>query len=168
MLFRSLTDVLGENPVCTSSNLVVRRDWFERAGGFDESLSFAEDQELVARLIKLGAHVDGIDAVLTGYRLSPGGLSMDLERMYAGWREVAGRFLQSGELSALEALYCRYLSRRALRSGGSAGVALHYAIDGVRINARSFFAQWRRGCATLTAAIAAPFIPASLRIRLFA
>ena len=77
-----LTDVLGENPVCTASNLVVDRRWFLATGGFDPRLSYAEDQEFAARLIARGGKLGGVDAVLTGYRLSPGGLSMDLARMF--------------------------------------------------------------------------------------
>ena len=163
-----LMDVLGENPVCTASNMVVRRDWLDRTGGFDEQLSFAEDQDLVARIVHDGGRVDGIDAVLTGYRFSPCGLSMDLERMYAGWRTVAARYLGSGELAPLEALYCRYLSRRVLRGGGRPQLARHYALTGLRRDAASFLTQWRRGASTLIAAFASPVIPAPLRLRLFA
>lgn len=36
-----LLDVLGDNPVCTASNLVVRRDAFEMLGGFNEKLLLA-------------------------------------------------------------------------------------------------------------------------------
>lgn len=163
-----LTDVLGENPVCTTSNLMVRRDWFERSGGFDLSLSFAEDQELVARLIAMGGRIEGIDTVLTGYRLSPGGLSMDLSAMHDGWRKVAQRFLKKDELAALEALYYRYLARRVLRAGGSPLQALRYVSAGLRIDPRAFLHDRRRGFSTIAAALVSPFIPSSLRKRLFA
>lgn len=163
-----LMDVLGENPVCTASNLVISRRWMERTGGFDERLSFAEDQDLVARIVHGGGRIDGIDAVLTGYRLSPCGLSMDYERMYAGWRMVAGRYLAPSDLAPLEALYCRYLSRRVLRGGGRPALARHYALAGLRRDAASFLKEWHRGASTLLAALASPAIPAPLRLRLFA
>jgi glycosyltransferase involved in cell wall biosynthesis len=163
-----LVDVLGENPVCTTSNLVVRRDWFMRSGGFDLGLSFAEDQEFVARLIAMDGRIEGIDAVLTGYRLSPGGLSMDLSAMHAGWRKVAQRFLAKDELASLEALYYRYLARRVLRAGGSPRQALRYVVAGLQMDPRSFLHDRRRGLSTIAAALVAPLIPARLRLRLFA
>ena len=163
-----LTDVLGENPVCTASNFVVRRDDFLAAGGFDTGLSYAEDQELVARMIARGGAVEGVDAVLTGYRLSPFGLSMDLERMYAGWRIVAGRYLSDAERAPLEALYCRYLARRTLRGGGSAAQALRYVGAGLRHDAASFLSQRRRGLSTIIGALIAPLLPPAWRVRLFA
>ena len=163
-----LMDVLGENPVCTSSNFVVRRDNFLASGGFDEQLSFAEDQEFAARLIARGDRLDGIDAVLTGYRFSPDGLSMDLDKMHAGWRRVAKRYLADAESDSLEALYCRYLARRVLRAGGRPAQALHYVIKGLKLNASSFLAEPRRGIGTIVAVMIAPLLPTKMRLRLFA
>jgi glycosyltransferase involved in cell wall biosynthesis len=163
-----LVDVLGENPVCTASNFVVQRSWFESVGGFNESLSFAEDQELVARIVQAGGLIGGIDAVLTGYRFSPDGLSMDLERMHDGWRSVAMQFAARDELAALEALYCRYLARRVLRAGGRPRMAMHYALAGLQLDAAAFLRDRRRGFATLLAAFFAQFLPGPVRQRLFA
>ncbi len=164
-----LADVLGENPVCTASNLVVRRDWFLRVGGFDERLTFAEDQEFVARLVSQGGKVDGIDGVLTGYRFSPDGLSMDLAKMHAGWRILVDRYIEdAASRAALEALYCRYLARRVLRSGGRPVRALRYVMDGLRLDARSFLAERRRGLSTVAAVLVAPLLTATMRRRLFA
>lgn len=163
----ALTDVLGENPVCTASNLVVRRDWFRDTGGFDEQLSFAEDQEFIARLVAMGGHIKGIDAVLTGYRFSPDGLSANYAKMHDGWRSVASRYLEGPALASLEALYCRYLARRVLRGGGSPRLVLHYVICGLRLDAASFLRERRRGVSTLLGAMAAPFMPAPVRRRVF-
>ena len=163
-----LIDVLGENPMCTASNFVVRRDWFCAMGGFDEKLGHAEDQEFAARLIHGGGRMEGVDAVLTGYRFSPCGLSMELERMHAGWRSVASRYLADDQFAALEAVYCRYLARRVLRGGGSAMRSLHYIATGLRLDARSFFAQRRRAAATLVGAVAALVLPRGVRLRVFA
>lgn len=164
-----LMAVLGENPVCTASNLVVRRDAFLACGGFDAGLGFAEDQELVARLVAQSGQVAGLDKVLTGYRLSVMGLSMDLDRMHAGWREVVTRHcLDPRARARLEALYYRYLARRALRSGGRAGLALRYVMLGLRQDVRGFLDEPRRSLATIAAALVAPFLPTRLRLRLFA
>jgi len=164
-----LLAVLGENPVCTASNLVVQRDAFLASGGFDTHLGFAEDQELVARLVARGGAVAGLDMVLTGYRLSVMGLSMDLDRMHAGWREVVGRYCPDKRTRArLEALYYRYLARRALRSGGRAGLALRYVLLGLQQDVRSFLNEPRRSLATIAAALVAPLLPTRVRLRLFA
>ncbi|ARN82077.1 glycosyltransferase family 2 protein [Methylocystis bryophila] len=163
-----LIDVLGENPICTTSNLVVRRDWFVRSGGFDRALSFAEDQDFVARLIVMGGRIEGVNAVLTGYRLSPGGLSMDLGAMHAGWRSVAQRYLEERELAPLEAVYYRYLARRVLRAGGPPLQALRYVFAGLRSDPAAFLSDRRRGLSTLAAALTAPLLPMRLRLRLFA
>ena len=165
----TLIAVLGENPVCTASNFVVARSAFEACDGFDENLGFAEDQELVARMIARGGVIRGIDAVLTGYRLSVMGLSMDLDRMHAGWREMVDRHLPDPDAVArLEALYYRYLARRALRSGGRAGLALRYVAQGLARDPGSFLEQPRRSLPTIAAALVAPLLPTSLRLRLFA
>ena len=164
----TLIDVLGENPVCTTSNLVMRRDWFLFSRGFDVRLSHAEDQEFIAQLISRGARIEGIDMVLTGYRFSPCGLSMDLSGMHAGWRIVARRYLEGSTLDSLEALYCRYLARRVLRAGGHPLAALRYVVAGLRLDSASFMRERRRGVSTLLAVLIAPLIPAPLRLRLFA
>lgn len=163
-----LLDVLGENPVCTMSNLVVRRDVFLAAGGLDAGLSHAEDQEFVARLLSRGSRIEAIDAVLVGYRFSPDGLSMDFDRMKAGWQLLARRHLEGSALTGLEALYLRYLARRTLRSGGSPFKALSYAFEGLRTDARAFLAEPRRGLGTLAGALAAPILPRAMRRHVFA
>lgn len=163
-----LVDVLGENPVCTTSNFVVRRDWFLHAGGFDTRLNHAEDQDFVARIISRGGRIEGVDAVLTGYRFSPDGLSMELRRMYEGWRKVAQNYLTEAEFAAQEALYCRYLARRVLRSGGRPAEALRFVTTGLALDARSFLAQRRRGLSTIIGALAAHILPRPLRLRVFA
>ncbi|MCX7282737.1 MAG: glycosyltransferase family A protein [Novosphingobium sp.] len=163
-----LVDVLGENPICTMSNLVVRRECFLAADGLDTSLSHAEDQEFVARLLARGARIEAIDEVLVGYRFSPDGLSMDFDRMKAGWLTVARSHLEGPALASLEALYFRYLARRTLRSGGSAAKALSYALEGLRTDAASFLTDRRRGIGTLIGALIAPLLPRALRRHVFA
>ena len=41
-------------PVIPARNLCIRREIFEKAGGFDETVIVAEDQDLVHRIIKKG------------------------------------------------------------------------------------------------------------------
>jgi glycosyltransferase involved in cell wall biosynthesis len=134
----TVADLLGENPVCTMSNLVIRRDRIDTVGLFRESMSFAEDQEWLVRAAHAQCSIIGIDAVLVGYRLSQDGLSADLDKMYAGWRTLAYEYEQPENLASAEALYCRYLARRALRSGAPATRAVGFVIRGLRLDARAF------------------------------
>ena len=164
----TVADLLGENPVCTMSNLVITRSAFDQIGGFRVGMSFAEDQEWLARAAHLGIRITGIDEVLVDYRLSHDGLSVNLDRMYAGWRDLARRYGDPADGEAAEAVYCRYLARRALRSGASASTAISYALRGLRLDARAFLSDARRGWPTLISALVAPFIPRATRIRVFA
>jgi len=52
----NLSVLLGKDltPAAVASNLIIRRDCFNEAGGFDKSLVFAEDRDLLKRLHKLG------------------------------------------------------------------------------------------------------------------
>jgi glycosyltransferase involved in cell wall biosynthesis len=164
----SVADLLGENPVCTMSNLVVRSDQFDAIGKFDESMSFAEDQEWLARAANANCCIMGIDEVLVGYRLSEDGLSVDLNKMYAGWRALACEYQQTEKLVSAEAVYCRYLARRALRSGAPSKHAVHFAIRGLQLDAGAFLADARRGWLTLLSVFISPFIPRFARLRVFA
>ncbi len=119
-----LAAVLGEFPPCTGSNLVLRRVVLEQAGGFDPALRHAEDQELVARILATTAwRAAGLDAELVRYRTSPGGLSSDLAAMEGGWLAMLARLaaVAPGPVAAArphaEAMFRRYLARRALRTG---------------------------------------------------
>jgi len=120
----SLADVLGEYPVCTTSNLACRRDVYEEAGGFAPALTHGEDQEWVARVLALTDwEVCGLPEILVHYRTSPAGLSADLEKMRAGWLGMMSRVrgyapVETAHAAAqAEALFLRYLARRALRTG---------------------------------------------------
>lgn len=158
-------DLLRANPACTASNLVVARAAFEAAGGFREDLRHAEDVELMLRLLPHGALVPQAE-LLTFYRASAGGLSSDLERMMAGWRECVraarsiGHRPSARALRAAEASQLRYLSRRALRLSQGRGAALGFAWRGLRASPAGFFSAPRQGAATLAAALLRAVAPA--------
>ncbi len=164
----SVEQIISENPVCTMSNLVVRNDIIRTIGNFEAKMSYAEDQEWLARLIVQGHLVVGIDQYLVDYRLNPLGLSADLPAMFIGWRQLADQYAQADQISSSEAIYCRYLSRRALRAGAPAKVALAYALQGMRADRESFLEDQRRGWLTLVSAFAAFLMPRSTRVHLFA
>lgn len=167
-------DVVGENPVCTLSNLVVRRAGFQAIGGFDETLRHAEDLECLVRLVAARVRIASIQRVLVHYRTSPGGLSADLEAMHEGWRKVADTArrldsdLDADELRAAEAVHLRYLARRALRVQGPRLRALRLALRAIRLSPDAFFNPLQRGVPTLVAALVEPLLPGALRQRLAA
>ncbi len=56
---------------------LIRRELFDRHGGFDESLQRAEDYDLWCRFLIGGEQVDIVDEPLAGYRVRPDSLSAD-------------------------------------------------------------------------------------------
>ncbi len=164
---RTIADLLGENPVCTTSNLVTTRAAFLETGGFDSTMQHAEDQEWQLRAVSKRLGIAGIDRTLTGYRFSEDGLSADLRAMHEGWVRLAKIYGDESEPRA-HAIFYRYLARRSLRSVGKSGDAIGFALSGIRTDAPAFFSERRRGLLTLVGALASPFLPAPLRARLFA
>jgi glycosyltransferase involved in cell wall biosynthesis len=160
--------ILAENPACTASNIVVRREALIDLGVFAEDLRYAEDHELLVRTHFADRRIGGIDAVLVGYRLSPSGLSLRLDDMLAGWRAFAGRYADRAQLARAEAIYRRYLARRALRGGCGALTPLRFALTGVARHAGAFLGDRRRGLLTLGGALVNPFLTAPLRAAIFA
>jgi glycosyltransferase involved in cell wall biosynthesis len=163
-----LGQVLAENPICTTSNLVARSDLLLALGGFDSSLTHAEDQELVVRVLATTKwKVGGIDAELVHYRTSTQGLSADLVQMERGWQQMlerARRYADPEEFDAAEtqsrALYSRYLARRALRTGGQAGIALSYLVSAFLTKPSALFgAETKRTLMTAIGVLAALVLP---------
>ena len=162
--------LLGENPVCTMSNVAVRKQVFEATGGFDPNIVQNEDLEWLIRLVAQGARVVSIEETLTYYRRSLGGLSTDLPAMLRG-REAALRTAARfgfGPDKQDEAIFMRYLARRALRIGLSRIEAARFALRGVFNSPIGFFSTPRRGVLTLCGALAAIILPRRLSLKLFA
>lgn len=165
--------LLTENHVSTSSNIVARREIFESLGGFQEDMSFAEDHEWLFRVAVDGRWtVSGIAQTLVHYRTSHGSLSSDLSRMESGWLTMLSKaanyapdFLLRHRSSA-EAIYYRYLARRALRQGDEASIGLAYINRAWRANAIALLRQPHRSIPTLIGLWAWRLMP-SLTNRLF-
>ncbi|MEL6167485.1 MAG: glycosyltransferase [Pseudomonadota bacterium] len=167
----ALDTCLGENPVCTLSNLSVERAAFLLSGGFDPSMVHGEDLEWLVRGVLAGLPVIGVDEPHVRYRASEEGLSANLMAMHSGWRRaVSGARVALGAkaLQQAEAVHLRYLARRALRMGKPAHVALGLAARGLALGPRAFLGGRHRGPATLLGCLAAPFLPTALRRRAFA
>ena len=163
-----MVDVLGEYPVRRISNLVIRQDWFRRVGGLDQTLFYAGDQDLVARVVEAGGHVDGVDATLTTMPIKPREDTPEAQNIYANWMEIARRYLPKGQNVELEALCCRTAARHALRMGESPVVALHFIRQGLLLDRNAFMEDRRRAVTLLLGTLASFVLPRSLRRKIFA
>lgn len=166
----SVQTLLGENPVCTMSNMAVRQERFVRSGGFDESMVHNEDLDWLIRLVGREARVIGLPILQTYYRRSEQGLSADLPAMDKGRQQALASAAQLGitPTGAAHATYNRYLARRALRLGLGRTTALRHALMGLWQSPRGFLMPLHRGLPTLVAAACAAAMPPALTRRLFA
>jgi glycosyltransferase involved in cell wall biosynthesis len=105
-----VAELLEVNFVLTSS-VVVRRDALELAGGFDETLSHAEDLDLWIRLARRWP-VAASQRALVRYQHRDGGLSGQYERRLRGDVELFSRLAADPTLPG--ALRRRALQRNAL------------------------------------------------------
>ena len=165
----TIAHLMGENPVCTMSNLAIRRATFAATGGFDPEIVHNEDLEWLIRLVGQGARVVSIEETLTFYRRNPDGLSADLPAMAKG-REAA--LLTAARFGFQpcpkdEAIHLRYLARRALRIGQSRIEAARFAMRGMIASPAGFFAPPRRGALTLCGSFAALVLPRRVSQQLF-
>lgn len=126
-----VAELFEVNFVLTSS-VVVRRDALERLGGFDETLSQAEDLDLWIRLARAGpAAASG--QVLVRYQHRPEGLSQQAEPRLLGDVEVFGRLAADAALdpglrraARRRRALARYkLAVAALRDGDAAAARGH-------------------------------------------
>lgn len=161
-------NVVVENPICTTSNFVVLRDVFVASGGFKSELRYAEDQELLARLVGYKVPIRGIDQTLVKYRISEDGLSCDFEAMLAGWRSFAETLLVEDDFAKAEAQYYRYLARRALRAGAKMTTVRSFVRRGLAADRTSFMSAQARSTLTVVGAYAGGILPPSLRRTVFA
>ncbi len=77
----------------TVSSVLMRRDWFERLGGFDEELLVCEDWDLWLRCAAEGGRARLCPEPLTRYRWHAGSMSDNQDRMCQGRLKVLGRAL---------------------------------------------------------------------------
>ncbi len=161
--------LLGENPVCTMSNLSIRKDSFQKFGGFDPQVVHNEDLEWLIRLVGQGASVSGMQALQTWYRSNPNGLSADLTAMQAGRQHAIQTAKTFGVTPSpkAEAVYQRYLARRALRLGQDKLWAAKTAFRGLRQSPSGFLNPPRRGALTLIGAVSNLVLPRRFARALF-
>jgi glycosyltransferase involved in cell wall biosynthesis len=164
-----IATLLGENPVCTMSNLCIRKTCFTTSGGFDEALVHNEDLEWLIRIAGAGAQIVGHDETLVWYRNNAFGLSADFDAMRAGRAAAIATARRYGFSSGrrAEAIYLRYLARRALRLDADRLTALRFVLEGLRNSPAGFFSDLRRGALTAMGAVVSPFLSKRSRRNLF-
>lgn len=165
----SIDVLLGENPVCTMSNLTLRKSAFLNCGGFNSAIVHNEDLEMLVRLVGEGARILPVPTLHTYYRTSPDGLSANLDAMLKGREQAlatAARFgIQPSRAS--HAIHHRYLARRALRVDRARSAALRHSLAGLMHSPAGFMSPARRGALTLGAALVATVLPRGIRRSLF-
>ncbi len=160
-----LSHILGENCVCTASNIAVRSQAFNDIGELDESFVHAEDQEwLVRAFFHTRWDIKCLPVVTLDYRTSVGGLSTDLQRMEAGWRRIIsihqGRIAEVAPsvMRETKARFYRYLARRALRLGQSRLQASLYFAKAMLASPSLVIHDFRRTAATGAVALGVAFL----------
>lgn len=166
----TIAGLLGENPVCTLSNLSVRRRVFLATGGFDLGFVHNEDLDWLIRAIGQGAVIHGQCDLHVWYRSSPDGLSADIAAMRDARRRILHQVKALGVTPdrRAEAVYLRYLARRALRLNQVSLTPLTLTLAGLWQSPLGFLLPLHRGAATLLASLCALFMPPALRRNLFA
>lgn len=145
VLFGALTvpALLRDNPVCTLSNLSMRRDAFRATGGFDETMVQNADLDFLVRSVDAGADIQGLDMLQVWYRRSRTGLTANLmaERQSRQQALATARRLGYRPSAYAEAQHLRRLASRALRIGAGPVKAMKLAAAGLAESPQGFLAQ---------------------------
>ncbi len=168
-------DIFLRNPVGNGSAPVIRRSVFDHIQGpycadgspgwFDEFFRQSEDIECWMR-IALGTlwRFEGVDAILTDYRINSGGLSANIVRQFETWTRMRDRVARNhsdfaARWSGLaEAFQLRYLARRAINMRDR-GLSLSLALQAIGKDARILVREPLKTAVTLGAAIALRILP---------
>lgn len=71
--------------------VMLRRSWFERAGGFDPHLAYCEDSDLWIRLALAGCVMAWAPSITSGYRIHAGNMSRSPRVHFEYHRKVAAK-----------------------------------------------------------------------------
>ena len=139
-------DLFYSNPTVTTSNLVIRKSVFEQLNGFDDTMKYNEDVDLLFRLsLDAKWKIEGIDQVLTQYRLHSSGLSSTLHKMEDGWVKLMNKARQAApqlvdeHYSAAQAAQLQYLARQTLRLDMSAFLGVSFINRALASNWQNLF-----------------------------
>lgn len=170
-------DIFARNPVGNGSAPVIRKSALDqiafnhredpkRICFFDETFRQSEDIELWIRMALVsGIRFEGIDGLLTNYRIGSGGLSSNIAAQYESWNRVvektkqnASEFVEQFEAEA-RAFQLRYLARRAVQMGDGA-FALSLLKESGEASSLPLLREPIKSIVTLAAAAAARYLPA--------
>lgn len=162
----SAAQIMAENVVCSTSNIVCRREVFKQSGGFTAGLNYAEDQDWLLRIaLESDWDIRGVDAEWFFYRSAEDSQSADLEAMRAGWIQMVGSACIDYPEKAPRAVRKAYgpshrqLARRALRMSRP-NAALRYLTSALRHDPLLIIREPRRTILTLVGALVS-FIPST-------
>lgn len=162
----SASEIMAENVVCSTSNIVCRRETFIQSGGFTSNLNYAEDQDWLLRVALDGRwKIAGVDAEWFFYRSADNSQSANLEAMREGWYQMAGSACIHYPEKAPKAVRraCgpshRQLARRALRMAQPTA-AFRYLSFALRHDPLLILRQPRRTILTLVGTLIS-FIPST-------
>jgi|GWRWMinimDraft_5_1066013.scaffolds.fasta_scaffold00140_5 glycosyltransferase involved in cell wall biosynthesis len=176
-------DIFCRNPVGNGSAPVIRKAVLGRVAfphqedasrmcHFDESFRQSEDIELWIRLaLSADCKFDGIEGLLTEYRIAAGGLSANVVRQYETWSRMVEKvkiidpaFVASHGTRA-RAYQLRYLSRRSVQLGdGSFAVSLF--IQAMQASIKPLIEEPLKTAATCAAAALASWLKPELLARI--
>ncbi len=169
-------DILTRNPIGNGSAPVIRKSAlatiaFEHPGErgrecfFDEGFRQSEDIELWIRMALTGGfRFEGIDGLLTHYRIVSGGLSANIAAQYDSWNRVLVKTMaHAPEFVArygdeARAFQLRYLARRAVQMGDGA-FALILLKEAFAVSFKPLVREPVKSAFTFVAAAAARYLP---------
>lgn len=181
----SARDILTRNPIGNGSAPVIRKNALHavafihpddsgRSCFFDESFRQSEDIELWLRLALAGGSIfEGIEGLLTQYRLFSGGLSANIAAQYESWNRVIAKTAANSPEFVSEfgdearAYQLRYLARRAIQMGDGP-FALSLLKDAIGISKKPLVSEPVKTFTTYLAASIIRFFPPNLVAKLAA
>jgi glycosyltransferase involved in cell wall biosynthesis len=150
--------LLYENPTITPSNFILRREVFEQVGNFEEQMRSLEDLELLLRVACNGIwKIEGINQVLTQYRISKSSLSSDLYKMEESWNLLIDKVtnyapnLVNQHYYKAKSTFLRYLARRTIRCNFPAKVGLSFMNRALKSDWKIILREPRRTVLTMAA-----------------
>ena len=150
-------DFFYSNPTVTTSNMVVRQSIFLAAGGFDPSMQYTEDMDLLLRIAEQHVQqteeqqgaIAAIDQVLVEYRLHTTGLSSTLMKMEEGWVQLMEKAavrspqLVNAHYAPAYGAQLQYLARQTLRLDLPARLGVQFINRAMQRNAAGLLRQPR-------------------------
>jgi len=172
----SPADIFMRNPVGNGSAPVIRRSVFDhikgpygldgRTGWFDEHFRQSEDIECWMRIaLETLWKFEGVNQVLTDYRINAGGLSANIVKQFETWSWMRDRVARNHPAFArrwakpAEAFQLRYLARRAINMR-ERGLSVSLAMQAVATDVGIMVREPVKTLVTLCAALTLRILPA--------